>query len=194
MTALQAAHGFAAEDVAAIHLGGYSATKDVCDRPVVETEQQARFSAQYCIGALLVLGGVRLAAFAPESLADPRIRAVMPKVTVSLDPALAQDYPARRAARLRVDLADGRVLHHHQPTRKGDPDAPLCPCSAPLKPARCWTCCAKVPACPAIRGRTFPAPEAAEKIQLNPVNCLSCTNTDRILALLPAPLAGARTR
>ncbi|MGG5885671.1 MmgE/PrpD family protein [Falsiroseomonas sp. HC035] len=122
---LQEAHGFTAEDIRKIHLGGYSATKDVCDRPVVETEQQARFSAQYCIGALLVLGGVRLAAFTPESLADSRIRAVMPKVTVSLDPALAQDYPARRAARLRVELLDGQVLEHYQPTRKGDPDAPL---------------------------------------------------------------------
>jgi 2-methylcitrate dehydratase PrpD len=91
----------------------------------VATEQQARFSAQYCLGALLVLGGVRVAAFTPESLADPRIRAVMPKVTVSLDPALAADYPARRAANLEVRLTDGRVLRHHQPTRKGDPDAPL---------------------------------------------------------------------
>ncbi|MGK7868154.1 MmgE/PrpD family protein [Falsiroseomonas sp. E2-1-a20] len=125
LAALQDTHGFTADDIVKIHLGGYSATKDVCDRPEVATEQQARFSAQYCMGALLVLGGVRLAAFTPESLADPRIRAVMPKVTVSLDPALAQDYPARRAARLRVELADGGVLEHYQPTRKGDPDAPL---------------------------------------------------------------------
>ncbi|MDP3416336.1 MmgE/PrpD family protein [Falsiroseomonas sp.] len=125
LAAMQAQHGFGAGDVAAIHLGGYSATKDVCDRPEVATEQQARFSAQYCLGALLVLGGVRIAAFTPESLADPRIRAVMPKVTVSLDPALAADYPARRAANLEVRLTDGRVLRHHQPTRKGDPDAPL---------------------------------------------------------------------
>jgi 2-methylcitrate dehydratase PrpD len=125
LAVLQAAHGFGAEDVASIHLGGYSATKDVCDRPVVETEQQARFSAQYCLGALLVLGGVRIAAFTPESLANPRIRAVMAKVTVSLDPALAADYPARRAANLEVVLTDGRVLRHHQPTRKGDPDMPL---------------------------------------------------------------------
>ncbi|MGX9962969.1 MmgE/PrpD family protein [Roseomonas sp. F4] len=125
LAALQAAHGFGAQDVAAIHLGGYSATKDVCDRPVVETEQQARFSAQYCLGAMLVLGGVRIAAFTPESLANPRIRSVMEKVTVSLDPALAADYPARRAANLEVTLTDGRVLRHHQPTRKGDPDMPL---------------------------------------------------------------------
>ncbi|WP_439597108.1 MmgE/PrpD family protein [Falsiroseomonas sp.] len=125
LATLQAAHGFTAEDVAAIHLGGYSATKDVCDRPVVETEQQARFSAQYCLAALLVLGGVRIAAFTQENLTNPRIRAVMPKVTVSLDPALAADYPARRAANLEVRLTDGRLLRHHQPTRKGDPDAPL---------------------------------------------------------------------
>ncbi|NKC30801.1 MmgE/PrpD family protein [Falsiroseomonas selenitidurans] len=125
LAALQDRHGFTAEQVAALHIGGYSATKDVCDRPVVATEQQARFSAQYCAGALLVLGGVRLAAFAPANLANPRIHAMMEKVTVSLDPALAQDYPARRAANLRLELVDGRVLEHHQPTRKGDPDAPL---------------------------------------------------------------------
>jgi 2-methylcitrate dehydratase PrpD len=122
---MQQSHGFTAEDVAAIHVGGYGPTKDICDRPSVETEQQARFSLQYCAGAMLVLGGVRIAAFTPERLADARIRAVMPKVSVSLDPELAHAYPAKRAARLRVTLADGRVLDHFQPTRKGDPDAPF---------------------------------------------------------------------
>jgi 2-methylcitrate dehydratase PrpD len=122
---LQDQHGFKASDVARIHLGGYSATKDVCDRPVVNTEQEARFSAQYCIGAMLVLGGVRIAAFSPESLANPAIRAVMPKVSVSLDPELAKDYPGRRAAKVSITLADGRELFRYQPTRKGDPDAPL---------------------------------------------------------------------
>ena len=125
LDAMRAAHGFGADDVAAIHVGGYGPTKDICDRPEVSTEQQARFSLQYCAGALLVLGGVRVAAFTPERLADPRIRAVMPRVTVSVDPELARAYPARRAARLRVTLTDGRVLDHFQPTRKGDPDAPL---------------------------------------------------------------------
>ena len=122
---LQTEHGFTADDVASIHLAGYSATKDVCDRPVVATEQEARFSAQYCIGAMLVLGGVRLAAFEPAMLANAAIRAQMPKVTVSLDPALADAYPGRRAANVTVALHDGRRLFRHQPTRKGDPDAPL---------------------------------------------------------------------
>jgi 2-methylcitrate dehydratase PrpD len=122
---LRREHGFAADDVAAIHVGGYGPTKTVCDRPEARTEQECRFSTQYCMGALLVLGGVRLAAFAPENLANPAIRAIMPRVTVELDPELADAYPARRAARVRLSLQNGRVLERFQPTRKGDPDAPL---------------------------------------------------------------------
>jgi 2-methylcitrate dehydratase PrpD len=122
---LQREHGFTAEDVARIKVGGYGPTKSVCDRPAVTTEQEARFSCQYTIGALLVLGGVRIAAFEPENLAKTRIRAVMPKVTVELDPDLADAYPGKRAAKVWIDLADGRSLYRYQPTRKGDPDAPL---------------------------------------------------------------------
>ncbi|TCZ59740.1 MmgE/PrpD family protein [Roseicella aquatilis] len=122
---LQREHGFTADSVARIHVGGYGPTKSICDRPEAATEQEARFSVQYTMGALLVLGGVRIAAFAPETLRNPAIRAIMPRVTVELDPELADAYPARRAAKVWVDLADGRRLYRYQPTRKGDPDAPL---------------------------------------------------------------------
>ena len=122
---LQAEHGFTAADVAKIHVGGYGPTKSICDRPVIGTEQEARFSVQYTIGALLVLGGVRIAAFAPENLVNPAIRAIMPKVTVELDPELADAYPGKRAAKVWITLNDGRELYRYQPTRKGDPDAPL---------------------------------------------------------------------
>ena len=125
ISALREAHGFAPDDVAAIHVGGYGPTKQICDRPVAETEQEARFSLQYCAAALLLLGGVRIAAGAPERLRDPAIHALMARITVSLDPELADAYPKRRAARVTVTLRDGRVLEHFQPTRKGDPDLPL---------------------------------------------------------------------
>ena len=125
MATLRARHGFSPADIAAIHVGGYGPTKEVCDRPDARTEQECRFSVQYCMAALLTLGGVRLAAFAPDRLADPAIRAIMPLVSVSLDPALAQAYPRQRAANLAVTLRDGSRLMQHQPTRKGDPDLPL---------------------------------------------------------------------
>lgn len=49
----------------------------------------------------------------------------MPKVSVSLAPELADAYPRRRAARLRLELRDGHVLEHEQPTWKGDSENPL---------------------------------------------------------------------
>lgn len=123
--ALRGRHGFDADDVSAIHVAGYGPTKTICDRPDARTEQDCRFSMQYCAAALLRLGGVRLAAFEPEALSGPLIRADMEKVTVSLAPDLADAYPARRAARVTVTLRDGSVLDHFQATRKGDPDLPL---------------------------------------------------------------------
>jgi 2-methylcitrate dehydratase PrpD len=122
---LQRESGFTAADVAKVHVGGYGPTKTICDRPEAATETDCRFSVQYTVAALLTLGGVRLAAFEPEALRDPAIRALMPKVTVALDPELADAYPGKRAAKVWIGLKDGRELYRYQPTRKGDPDAPL---------------------------------------------------------------------
>jgi 2-methylcitrate dehydratase PrpD len=125
LLALRDRHGFTPHDIEAIHVAGYRATAEMCDRPVVKSEQEARFSVQYCVAALLHLGGVRLEAFAPARLRDPALLAFMPKVSVSMAPDLAEAYPKRRAARLRLTLLDGRVFDHEQPSRKGDPEQPL---------------------------------------------------------------------
>jgi 2-methylcitrate dehydratase PrpD len=125
LLALRTAHPFQPEEVAHIHIAGYRATAEMCDRPVAHTEQEARFSAQYCVAALLQLGAVRLEAFTPERLRDPALLALMPRISVSLAPDLADAYPRRRAARLRLELRDGRCFEHEQPTRKGDPEEPL---------------------------------------------------------------------
>ena len=122
---LQREHGFAADEVAALHVGGYAATKNVCDRPAITTEQEARFSAQFTIATIMLHGGVRLDAFAPARLVDPAIRAIMPRITVSLDPECEAGFPGVRSAKVTIRLRDGREFFRHQPTRKGDPDAPL---------------------------------------------------------------------
>ncbi len=122
---MRAEHGFGPADIAAIHVAGYGPTKTVCDRPHARTGAEARFSVQYCVAALLRLGGVRLAAFDAEHRADPAMHALMERVTVGIAPDLVDAYPARRPARVTVTLRDGRVLERFQPTRKGDPDLPL---------------------------------------------------------------------
>jgi 2-methylcitrate dehydratase PrpD len=118
-------NGFKPEDVTSVAIGGYKATKDVCDRPDARTEQDCRFSAQFTVATMLLHGGVRLAAFEPARLSDPAIRALMPRVTVALDAECAAAFPSKRSAKVEIKLKDGRVLNRHQHTRKGDPDAPL---------------------------------------------------------------------
>ncbi len=48
----------------------------------------------------------------------------MTKISLSLDPQLDAVFPGQRAARV-VIRARGRRQEHLQPTRVGDPDAPL---------------------------------------------------------------------
>jgi 2-methylcitrate dehydratase PrpD len=90
--ALQLAHGFGPDDVVKVHIGGYSATKDVCDRPVVNTEQEARFLPVH--GGRHAGAGRRADRGLRGRRASPiRASAQMPKVSVSMDPELADAYP-----------------------------------------------------------------------------------------------------
>jgi len=111
--------------VASLHVGGYAATKNLCDRPAITTEHEARCSAQFTIASIMLYGCVRLDAFASARLADPAIRAIMPPITVSLDAECEAGFPGARSAKVTMKLRNGRDFFRHQPTRKGDPDAPL---------------------------------------------------------------------
>jgi 2-methylcitrate dehydratase PrpD len=49
----------------------------------------------------------------------------MRRVEVAIDPELDATFPRQRAARVTIETRDGRAETLLQPTRKGDPDAPL---------------------------------------------------------------------
>jgi 2-methylcitrate dehydratase PrpD len=125
MRDLQREHGFKAAEVDGVLVGGYRATKDICDRPDAATEQECRFSVQYTGATSLVHGGVRLTAYEPARMADPAVRTLMPRIRVEVDPECEAAFPSKRSAKVEIRLKNGRVLNRHQPTRKGDPDAPL---------------------------------------------------------------------
>jgi 2-methylcitrate dehydratase PrpD len=122
---LQKTHGFTWRDVKRVKIATYKAGTDITDNPDPEGEYQAKFSLQYVTAHALVHGSVRLVAFAPERLLDPDVRSVLARVEVVADPVLSKGYPGQRAAHVEVELNDGKVYKHFQPTRKGDPEMPL---------------------------------------------------------------------
>ena len=122
---LQSKHRFEPEAVKRIDIGGYRATVEVAGMPQARTPFEGKFSTAFLVASALVHGSVRLDAYSPERLADPRVQSLMRKVSLAIDPECAAAFPARRSAKVTITLRDGRSLFHYQPTRKGDPDAPL---------------------------------------------------------------------
>jgi len=117
--------GFQADDVRSVRVATYRAGLEVAHYEEPRTPAEGRFSLKYVVATALTHGSVRLAAFADDRLNDPSTRALMKKVAVELDPQLDATFPAQRAARVSIRLADGRSEEWLQPTRKGDPDMPL---------------------------------------------------------------------
>ena len=123
--ALQARMGIAAAEIERVRVGTYQAALDVAHYEAPHSPAQARFSLKYVVASALVHGSVRLAASEPARIEDRTTRDLMQRIDVAVDPQLDASFPARRAARVEIESRDGRSEEHLQPTRKGDPDAPL---------------------------------------------------------------------
>ena len=116
--------GVKAAEIERVEVATYRAGLEVAHYEEPETAAEARFSLKYVVATALTHGSVRLAAFADNRIKDQETRALMKRISVSLDPALDAAFPAQRAARVAIH-ARGRREEWLQPTRVGDPDAPL---------------------------------------------------------------------
>ena len=123
--ALQQRMKIAAREIERIRVGSYRAAKEVSGYESPKTPAEARFSLKYVVATALTHGSVRLAAFEPARINDPATRELMARIEVAIDPELDAAFPRQRAARVSFDAHDGRREELLQPTRIGDPDAPL---------------------------------------------------------------------
>ncbi len=112
------------EDIEQIEVATYKAGLEVAHYEAPRTPAEGRFSLKYVVATALSHGSVRLAAFEPGRLADRVTGDLMKKIRTTVDPELEAAFPAKRAARVAI-RARGKREEWLQPTRVGDPDAPL---------------------------------------------------------------------
>ena len=112
-------------EIKRVRVATYRPALEVAGYTDPQTPAEARFSLKYVIANALIHGSVRLAAFTPERMHDVETRALMERIELAVDPQLDATFPGQRAARVTISTADGREQEFLQPTRKGDPDAPL---------------------------------------------------------------------
>ncbi|MGP1614343.1 MAG: MmgE/PrpD family protein, partial [Pollutimonas bauzanensis] len=122
---LRSEHRIAAAEIARIEVSTYKTAIDVTGNFNPGTAFEGKFSLPYVLAHALIHGSVRLDAFEPERLADPRIRALMSRLALEEDPALTAGFPRQRAANVNIILKNGQSHAHFSPYRKGDPESPL---------------------------------------------------------------------
>lgn len=112
------------DDIEAIEVATYRAGLEVAHYEEPRTPAEGRFSLKYVVATALTHGSVRLAAFEQQRLEDPATKKLLNKIKTTIDPELDAAFPGKRAARVAI-RAKGRREEWLQPTRIGDPDAPL---------------------------------------------------------------------
>jgi len=123
--ALKEQHALTPDRIARITARTYRTAIEVAGNADPHTVFDAKFSLPYCMAAALVVGSVRVDAFAEERLRDPAIRRLIALTRLEVEPKLDATFPRQRAAIVEIETTDGRRHSHYAPTRKGDPDAPL---------------------------------------------------------------------
>jgi 2-methylcitrate dehydratase PrpD len=121
---LRARERFTADDVDGIEIDvdAIVPTILIYDRPTSALE--AKFSMPFCVAAAVVFGRVGMDTFDDAVIGDARIAAVMPRVTMRVDPEVGKGAPPLTEARVNVHLRDGRKLVQDAHGARGYPDRP----------------------------------------------------------------------
>ena len=101
--ALKERMNIAAEDIARVNVGTYRAGVEVAHYESPRTPAEGRFSLKYVVATALTHGSVRLSAFQPERLFDPKTTGLMQKIDTAIDPELDATFPRQRAARVSIE-------------------------------------------------------------------------------------------
>src|ERR1700751_2040690 len=118
---LRSGHGYAAVDVAAIHIAGNDKMARVNNIPSPADVMMAQYLIPFCVALAHVRDPRDPRAFDEAALRDPQIRALAERVTITI----AKERPTPLAALVTVKLKDGRVLTRCVAGFKGTPAQPL---------------------------------------------------------------------
>lgn len=122
---LRRAHGLRPEQVAEITVGVNAIVPKILIHSDPRTGLQAKFSAEFAAAAALAEERVGLTTFTDDTVQDARIRALMKRVRMVVDPAIPGDLERHMWTRVTIRLADGRVLSVGPREVPGHPSNPL---------------------------------------------------------------------
>jgi len=118
---LRTEHGYAAADVASIHIAGNDKMARVNNIASPADIMMAQYSIPFCVALAHVRDPRDPRCFDESALREPQIRSLAERVTITI----AKERPTPLAALVTVKLKDGRVLTRCVADFKGTPAQPL---------------------------------------------------------------------
>ena len=123
---IMATHGLDYRDIAAITARGSDAARMTFEPAEPKwnprTVPEAMFSAPYTIATAAITGGFFLQDLAETAIAHPEKRALMERISITADPAIALDF---EGFPVEITLKDGRSFAHTTPYTRGHTNNPL---------------------------------------------------------------------
>lgn len=90
-----------------------------------QTPLAARLSIPYCVARVAADGYIEMEHFTEDKLNEPRIKELMPKITLESDPAFLEKYPGTLAAQIEIKTKDGQIFRDESIYPKGHPQNPM---------------------------------------------------------------------
>ncbi len=122
---LRRVHGIEPEQVAEITVGVNATVPRILIHSEPRTGLEAKFSAEFAAAAALAEGRAGIATFRDDKIRDPRIRALMKRVRVVVDPDIPGDLERHVWTRVTIRLHDGRTVSVGPRQVPGHPSNPL---------------------------------------------------------------------
>lgn len=113
------------EEIERIEARVYRKAVEVAGIESPSSLEEAKFSNAFCMAAVIVKGDITFSNLSGNDLLDPRIRSLMRKIRLVVDPELEKLFPACRPCEISVLLKDGSELRSENRFRKGDPENPM---------------------------------------------------------------------
>jgi 2-methylcitrate dehydratase PrpD len=119
---LRRTHGFAASDIASIHVAGSERMATINNVPAPKDVMLAQFSIPFSVALAMYRDPRDPRSFDDAVVHDPQISALAQQVSMS---AVSGQGPADVACTLSVTLRDGQVFETHVTDFQGTPEHPL---------------------------------------------------------------------
>ena len=114
-------------EIESVRIGVVRLTPKILIHHNPRTGLEAKFSMEYCLARALVSGGVIMSHFSDVAVHEPKVRQVMDRITMFVEPQIDAAWKTSepRPARLEVILRSGRTIRSGADLPRGAPGRPV---------------------------------------------------------------------